>query len=283
MKKYLCKLAFISLLIVLLLIILAGIRRTIITNHSWRLPEKVHILFLGASHINHAVDDSMMESAINWTRGSERYMYTYIKLKHLLQENPQIDTVFLELAPTDLWEDTDSKYHDLNEQSGYVRLYWPFYEKEQWEVVLEEPIQVAGLILGSLMEVGSLRQTSWWNQMGGYFNTSAVMSVENVKPELAVSTGSGYAVNYHYLREIIEICKNNCVKLIFLETPTFHPEYYYNQDYFYKAYQDNFSDVEFVDYSKYPMLNDEYYDAHHLNHKGAVKFTKELINRFHIK
>ena len=41
--------------------------------------------------------------------------------------------------------------------------------------------------------------------------------------------------------------------------------------------------VEFVDYSNWPMADDERCDAHHLNHKGAVKFTKEIINQYGIK
>ena len=109
------------------------------------------------------IDDTMMESAINRTRDSERYMYTYIKLQHLLPVNPQVDTIFLELAPTDLWEDTDYKYHILNEQSGYVKTYWPFYKSEHWKVVLEEPVQVARLMVESLLDVGDLKQEKWWN------------------------------------------------------------------------------------------------------------------------
>lgn len=282
MKKYLQKLVFISTLLVILLIILGFARRKIIRSHSWKLPEKVHVLFMGASHINHAIDDSMMESAVNWTRGSERYMYTYIKLQHLLPVNPQVDTIFLELAPTDLWEDTDYKYHVLNEQSGYVKTYWPFYEKEHWKVVLEEPIQVATLVVSSLLEKDDLMQDKWWNHMGNYYNVSAVMNPKEVKPELEVSSGHGYAVNYHYLRQIISLCNQHHIKLFFLETPTYHPEYFYDQDYFYKAYHDYFSDVEFVDYSRWPMKPSERYDAHHLNHKGAVRFTKEIMDRFGI-
>lgn len=117
-----------------------------------------YILFLGASHLNYAIDDTMMKEAINWTRGSERYMYTYIKLQHLLPVNPQVDTIFMELAPTDLWEDTDYKYYELNGQSGYVKTYWPFYEIEHWRVVLKEPVLVAGIVLGSLLEVDDLMQ-----------------------------------------------------------------------------------------------------------------------------
>ena len=149
MKTFVNRLVLIGTLLVVLLIIAGFVRMRLIRCHSWKLPEKVHIMFMGASHVQHGIDDSMMESAFNWSRGSERYMYTYIKLKHLIPENPQVDTVFLELAPTDIWEDTDFKYYDLNEQSGFVSAYWPFFESENWKVVMKTPVQVIGLIIGS--------------------------------------------------------------------------------------------------------------------------------------
>jgi hypothetical protein len=34
-----------------------------------------------------------------------------------------------------------------------------------------------------------------------------------------------------------------------------------------------FSDVEFLDFSKYPLTNSEFGDLDHLNHKGAKKFS----------
>ena len=110
-----------------------------------------------------------------------------------------------------------------------------------------------------------------------------MMKVAEIKPDLEINSGHGCAVNYDYLRKIITFCKLRHVKVYFLETPTYHPEYFYDQDFFYKAYQKYFSDVEFIDYSKLPMDDDERYDAHHLNHKGAVRFTRVIMDRFGIK
>ena len=45
---------------------------------DWRLPQQKHVLFMGASHIVHAIDDSITDSAINLAKESERYMFTYI-------------------------------------------------------------------------------------------------------------------------------------------------------------------------------------------------------------
>ena len=41
-----------------------------------------------------------------------------------------------------------------------------------------------------------------------------------------------------------------------------------------------FNDVEYLDYSHWAATDDERLDAHHLNHKGAVRFTEELKKKF---
>lgn len=283
MRRFFRELIQIGLLLLILLSAIVIARRSIVRNHSWDINGKVHTLFLGASHITHAVDDSMMETAINWSRASERYMYTYIKLCHLLPSNPQIDTVFLELAPTDLWIDTDYKYHDVVEQSGYIKLFWPFLEKEHWLVFKKEPFQVLGLVRESFSDFDDLKQADWWVHMGGYREKDGKMNAQEVIPQQEVDSHHGHDVNYDYLRRIINLCGDYGVKLFFLETPTFHPEFFYDIDYYHHIYQELFSDVEFVDYSDWPMEDSERADPHHLNAVGAKRFTQELMDRFNVR
>lgn len=44
-----------------------------------------------------------------------------------------------------------------------------------------------------------------------------------------------------------------------------------------------FYDVEFLDYVNWKVPNSCRMDAHHLNGKGAILFTNELKNRFHLR
>ena len=283
MKKYLKNLAIVSGLLIVLIFVLGVVRMQIVRSHSWKLDEKVHILFMGASHIMNGVDDSMMETAVNWASSSERYMFTYIKLHHLLPENPQIDTIFLELAATDLWEDTDYKYHELNEQSHFVRTYWPLFKRENWMIYKREPFQVLGLMISGLLSPNDLQRAGWWKSMGGYVARDGVIDIAKKRELPNVIDGSGHEVNYYYLRQIIKLCKDNGIKLYFIETPVYEIEKVYDVDYYHKTYKENFSEVEFLDYSNWELPLEERSDGSHLNRIGAKHFTGELKKRFNIK
>ena len=283
MSKYIKRIILFSFILIIFLVTVGLVRVVIVRSYSWELPNKVHVLFMGASHITNAIDDRMMESAINMAGSSERYMFTYIKLKHLFSENKQIDTVFLQLAATDLWSNADVKYHVINEQSNFVKVYWPFFKGENWSIYRSEPIQVLGLVIQSLISPSDLTKAGYWDNLGKFNKVTQVIDTSQVKPDIEKDTGYGNEVNYKYLRLIIELCKEYNVKLIFLETPTYHPEYSYDQNYFYNAYKKYFSDVEFDDWSKWPIDMDERADAHHLNEKGAGHFTKEIMKKYSIK
>ena len=62
--------------------------------------------------------------------------------------------------------------------------------------------------------------------------------------------------------------------------PVFKPEFYYDQTFCENMRKKYFNDVEYLDYSHWAATDDERLDAHHLNHKGAVRFTEELKKKF---
>lgn len=283
MRKYLKNLVLISTILVAILMFMGLARMKVVQSHSWELPEKVHILFMGASHIRHAIDDSRTESAINWASASERYMFTYIKLEHLLEENLQIDTVFLELGATDLWEDTDYKYHTANEQSHFVVTYWPFFTAENWKIYKEEKLQILRLMISSLFSVNELTQAGWWKKMGGYEGKTSEFDINKKNEIKNLISGSGHEVNYTYLHRIIKLCKKKRVKLYFIETPVYHLEQIYDLDYYHKAYKKNFSEVEFVDFSNLDIPNEYRADGSHLNKQGASYFTELIKDSLKIK
>ena len=54
-----------------------------------------HILVLGDSHTECAVDDSVFSRSANFSKSATAFIYTYGAIKKLVADNPQVDTVLL--------------------------------------------------------------------------------------------------------------------------------------------------------------------------------------------
>ena len=281
MKSFITRFLFFTFLALLPAPLIILMNHHLASRINWRLPAQKHIVFIGASLVAYGIDDSMTESAINLANGGERYMFTFLKLRKILENNAQIDTVFLECAPTDMFEHADDKYFRNNEMSEFYAKFYPLFGFEQWKLYKKNIPDAFSLIY---------RETIWDYIKGidyRYFISdfpphTRIMKKEAVHKEL-MDGEYGNEINYEYLRKIIQLCKDKHVKLYLLYTPVYKPEYLYDQEYYYDAYRKHFSDVELLDYSHFPIADEERYDTHHLNDNGAVTFTNEIKRRFHIK
>lgn len=283
LRKYCLRTTLAAALLLLILTSLVGLRIVISKNLSWKIPQEKHVLFLGASHVKRGIDDSITKSGYNMANSSERYLFTYLKLKRLLKDNPQIDQLFLQCAPTDLWEHADDKYFAENEQSLYIPTFFPFFSKEELDVYRDDPIQFCSMIVHSLLDFEYYHPQHNKKLLGGYvrdYKAFKEMNPKEVEHKMMEGKG-GNTINRHYLHRIIDLAKSHHVSIHLIYCPVYHPEYVYDQDEFYEAYKKEFSDIELLDYSHWPVADDERIDAHHLNNKGAQRFTKELMKRFH--
>jgi len=233
---------------------------------------------MGASHIQRAVNDSLMPSAINLARSSERYMFTYLKLQHILENNKQVDTVFLMCASTDLFENADDKYFNDNEMVSYFANFYPLFNMEQWIMYKTKFVTAFGLLFRSTY-LKYLKGLDYKFFIDGFNPSFEVMNTDSVYYQ-PVKGLYGNKINYDYLRRIITLCNDNNINLFFIYCPVYKPELYYDQDYYYNAYKTNFGDVKLFDFSHFPIPEDGFVDAHHLNYKGAMIFTNELKRQF---
>lgn len=237
---------------------------------------------MGASHVARGIDDTLLESAFNFARPSERYMYTYIKLQHLCEINPQIDTIFLECAHTDLANDCDYKYFEENELSGYLELYWPLFTREDWNYLSLKKKDILYYIIKGIANRNIYSRDKWFMALGGYEPLDGEMNRKEVKPQRELDRGAGHYINYLYLNKIIDYCSKRRIKLYLLQCPVFHPEYYFDDVYHKKALEQFVKKTEYLDFSHWSVEDNERLDAHHLNRKGAVRFTNELKLMYYI-
>lgn len=280
MKAFIIKTIALGILIFIPALIIVLTATYFSSSVNWKLPEQKHVLFMGASHVARGIDDSITPFAVNLASGSERYMFTYIKLQHLFEHNHQIDTIFLECAPTDLWEHTDDKYFKDNEMVRFFGNYYPLFNADQW-LMYKNKFSTAFTLLFRKTVIDYIIGIDYTYFKSKYKKKIQTLDKSKVKYD-PMKGNYGHEINYSYLRKIIDLCNEKGVKLYFLYCPVYKPEYYYDQNYYYNAYKRNFSDIELLDFSHYPMEDNERQDAHHLNSKGALKFTKMLQSKYNL-
>ena len=272
------KILYLFFLLLIPLVLIVSVSRYSAKEVDWKLPGQEHILFMGASHIVYGVNDSIIPSSINLASLSERYMYTYIKLKHVLESNHQVDTVFLDCAPNDLSDHADEKYFIDNEMVSFYARYYPLFDLSQWELYRENFGSAVSLLFRKTA-IDYIKGLDYKYFIDGFIPYKQVMRDTTFTVEEKGNYKYGNRINYKYLRMIINLCKENKCVLYLVYSPHIKPEEYYDVDYYYESYKRYFSDVPLLDYSHFRIEDGEWCDATHLNEKGAKRFTQR-IKRF---
>ena len=221
------------------------------------------------------INDHYYPGSLNFANSSERYMFTYNKLEHLSRGGylNQIDTVFLEFAPTDTWENTDGKYFDESETNFYIPAYFPLLSKEERKIYKGHEILYLKKIIGHLHKQDIKQIYSSNDGLGGFHYETAVFDPNKMEPKMK-DTGDGDYWNLHYLDKIIKLCKERNIKLFFIYMPMNNPEIYYDQSHYYEVYKKNYKHIPLLDFSHLPVPNHFRKDNNHLNGQGATWFTK---------
>lgn len=252
-------------------------------SYSLRLPKEKTILLIGESQSQAAVDDSKIENLYNLSQSQERYMTTYCRLKAVLEQNPQIDTVILSLTPHSINRGKD----DFWENGGYLRQIVQWYGAllgwREWRLMLRHaPETTLAEIVTPLQHYLKVNE-SYTHQIG-YYEAADYCALEANIAEggssLKVDPSFGNAVTLEYLDKIVCLCADKRIKLIGLNTPVYHAWEYEEPQYFYDYIATHYPDLELWDYLDADIPDDYRRDINHLNKKGAEWFTELIKNRF---
>lgn len=285
MRTFLIKASLFILLIIICILSVITFKIVITDSLSFKLPSNVTYIFTGASHPYRGIDGSLTRNAVNLSAPSERYMFTYLKLKKFLNANPQVDTVFIECAPTDLWQNSDDKYFANNEMSRFIPTYFPLFTSSEWAQYHNDMRKVITMVIQKSFDPSQLTKHSLQRLIGSQANkieNSERLDTTLVERHLMEGC-RGNNINLLYLRKIINLCKNKNVQLYGIYFPMYHPEYFYDQEYYYKVLSELYTDLELLDYHNLNLPDSAFFDAHHLNNIGAFMFTSLIKKRFSMK
>ncbi|MCR5183306.1 MAG: hypothetical protein K6B46_01220 [Opitutales bacterium] len=256
-----------------------------IRGYTYRIPEDRTRLFIGDSYIAQGVDDTVVPAAFNCSVSADSFLTGFLRLRLLLRDNPQIDTVFLSVSPYNLSRGADETVFRPSLVAMKVPYYLAHFGSEEWRVYGERvPADFLRAVAGTptvYLRKSKLDNKKYFKKLGA-FNPrdnrtldKALAGTETLERDPA----GGNAIQRRYLKKIENFCREKNLRLVFLCTPVYRAEHYCDLDYFYALLKSDFPAVEFWDYMDFEMPDEEREDVGHLNSFGARHFGQVLAER----
>ena len=277
---------FLLLIVTLISAFIVGVNKMIDRGNYFRINPGATSVILGHSHPECAFNDSLIDNCKNMAQSAESYFYTYYKLKKIIENNHQVKTVYVEFTNNQLskkmddwiWENpyfsyTYPKYAAFINATDYMLL----FSHHAVAVLNSVSLTVKkNFLFLAKNKKDYIKEMSW----GGYLylvksTTDSVVNemAKDVNKRQQVLLGTS-TVNIVYLEKIIDLCRQNAVKIYLVRSPM-HSQYtgVGNEPVFKKILATKFAGIEFLDFKDFPLANNEFADMEHLNYKGATIFS----------
>ena len=286
MEKFLKRTVWFIVMAVCLLVSVIYIPNYLVDKESkFYIQHGSKIVLFGHSHPECAFNDSLISNFKNLSHSSEPYFYTYQKIKKVLSQNPQIETVLIEYSNNQIDEKMNDWTWGYKYMSNMFPQYVSFMDKSDIDLLIENnPKDFMNCM--SISTRKNLIRLFTWNYnfsdgMGGYLRIDKLRKATNDAEKGAVNNNIGNSstnissVNINYLQKIIAYCHTQHKKVFLIRSPL-HKKYEYlkNEKDFTRIRNEKFSDIEFLDINKFPLNDDDFADYGHLNYKGSTKFSK---------
>lgn len=273
-------------LVITLLFIAAGLLSLlqIVDNRIFRLGDS-NIVFLGNSHFQTGIDDSIVKFSTNFSNWGETPLHFYLKLKLLHKHNQGLETAIVCF-------DNEILYHNTLRWDRFLPSYFTQYSledilmlyqystREEFCQLLSHPFYISKLQTYLDAALNQDYDIHYNSDMGGFFlfdhkmNSSEIESYSN-REKIVHTDKDIHPLSLFFLRKIKEYCLENNLNLVFLCPPQ-HP--LNDKDFLHFAViaEREFGDVPFYNFISYPLPDSCFADMGHLNKYGAWKFSQFL-------
>ncbi len=291
MKKLVTRLLVCLVFIVLLhFSSLSFVAHVFSNNDIYRLDTSKTVLLIGDSHVEMAVNDSGLKNVRNIAQAADMYIYSYGKLKKLLNVNPHVKTVIIGCGAHNFQKYMSNVFlintnYTVTKMQTYYHVL-PFSDLSG--VVSRSPSQAitglfwlprekARLAISGFVSANSLsfNDMNW----GGFaYHDGRMDKSNNLLKYAALKAGgndltSVWDWQIDYLHRIVDLCRNKGVHVVFVRMPE-HKDFPREiEPGFQMVLKQQFSDVPFIDYLGMELPDSCFYDFDHLNCYGSVLFT----------
>lgn len=310
MIKFFCRLLALFFLVGFAFITTQKLTSLLLSKENLRIKTKTGLLIAGDSHAQYGFKINQLKDAANIGASAEPYLYTYYKLRWMLDANPTIKKVVLTCGAHNINSSGDFKFiNDPDYTNWGFMTYYMLLDKEgikdikllnKGESAFKQFLKYDLYLRFKTNTIFSkLLLTDKFPKMFGFYKggtrdednkSKALTEIKHHKHFFvndSVMPTSLFAVKY--LDKIAALCNQKGIELYLVSTPVYIN--YYNNipapllKEFYeemKKLEKKYLHVHYFDFYNYPFPDETYYrDLHHINPKGTPLFTKkinELIN-----
>lgn len=246
--------------------------------------KEIQYCVVGHSHPECAFNDSLIYGMKNFALSGEAYFYNYYKVKSMLHNGVKLNNVFIEYSNNSLSTDVCKWIWGDQELSRSYEKFSPFLRLSDNAFIFRHNASgwLNSYFLSMKWRMDQLfkSRVNYLDYSGGY----KYLDRNDMDSLLRASAGNQIQIenttmevcdmNLFYLKELIQLLQGNQSKVFLIRSPLhkFYPGYKYESTYD-SIYQKHLSHVERLDFSKFPLNDDDFGDFEHLNYKGARKFS----------
>ena len=286
MKRFIKRIFVFSLLTFIMLIgIIVSSNILINKDSNFSIDKNYAYIVLGHSHPEEAFNDSIIQKTKNFARGGEHYFYTYLKAKKIIESNPNVKVVFLELTNNQISTDMTKWIEDTQKNLVNIPNFAPVMTFEDHSFLIKQNpwsyFKSQEMVIKNNLNFLLYRKKNILDQRDwGSFYANPRQKVDSIikSNEKQIKPNSTKIVvdttNLPFVDKIASICKKRGIQLFLIRSPQ-HPKYAYceNEEQLQKILKTRYSQLFYLDFENFYLLNDDYADLEHLNYKGAKKFS----------
>ncbi len=249
------------------------------------LPDDTHIVFFGNSHVECAINDTILKNCFNFGRSGERMEFIYSKVKLVQKYNSDLDTIVIGYDNVLLSHSSTIGFNSV--------LYNPYFfdtfssdnlakmmacgSFDYIESHIVHPFNWLKFTDNISSYLGKKTDITNMNNLGGYLYLYRDKLEEDIirRGDNKYITTEFDELSVYFLNQTIEFCKDKNISVIFLFPPQ-HGKCPLDSTYYSRFYKNNYQDIKFYDFKDLQLPDSCFGDLDHLNHKGAAVFSEYL-------
>jgi hypothetical protein len=245
------------------------------------LSTETKFIIFGHSHPECAFNDGLIANFINLSKSGEGYFYTYQKVKEVLSEN-KIDAIFIEFSNTQISKHMDEWIWGFEKMNAYFPVHSPFMDKSDMLFLYNKnnkdfPKVISTSTRHNLTRVLSFdysisKRYGAYNRLERNKITESINKI-NFNSDTRDKKQEISTDNIKYLEKIINYCNRKNTKVYLIRSPQHKYFPRLNESNLLEIKNNNFKDIEFLDFDNFPLQDEEFGDFGHLNYKGAKVFS----------